>query len=130
MENPEGLGGGADHAIMKLIIFQHGSDKIKKNIVWSEMACNNSRRKNGMKNVFDLFCNTTDEEMLIIYKDVLKSADEGLRARSLDSFSLKLKEICHFEMMSQAAGFAEELFFKEIAKRYFRNISASNGDQK
>lgn len=115
---------------MKLIIFQHGSDKIKKNIVCGEMACNNSRRKNEMKNVFDLFCNTTDEEMLIIYKDVLKSADEGLRARSLDSFSLKLKEICHFEMMSQAASFEEELFFKEIAKRYFRNISASNGDQK
>ena len=28
------------------------------------------------------------------------------------------KEVCHFEMMSQATSFEEELFFKEIAKKY------------
>ncbi len=47
----------------------------------------------------------------------------GVRPRSLDPYAKQLKETCHFEMLSQATNFVIELFYEEVAIRYFRNIS-------
>lgn len=69
--------------------------------------------------MFDIFKNASENELKIIYDDILKSEEDGLRPKSLDVYAEKLREICKFEMFSQATNFAKELFYKEIAKRYF-----------
>ena len=77
----------------------------------------------GIVDNFKLFKDVSDEEMLEMYKDILGSKEMGVRPRSLDTYVKQLKEICHFEMFSQAINFAIELFYEEVAMRYFRNIS-------
>lgn len=72
---------------------------------------------------FKLFKDISDEEMLEMYKDILGSKEMGLRPRSLDSYAKQLKETCRFEMLSQATNFVIELFYEEVALRYFRNIN-------
>ena len=72
---------------------------------------------------FKLFKDVSDDEMLEMYKDILGSKEMGVRPRSLDTYAKQLKEICHFEMLSQATNFVLELFYEEIAMRYFKSIS-------
>ena len=71
---------------------------------------------------FKLFKDISDEEMLEMYKDILGSKEMGLRPRSLDSYAKQLKETCRFEMLSQAANFVIELFYEEVAMRYFKTV--------
>ena len=59
--------------------------------------------------MFELFNGVSDGELKGIYKDILKSEKDGLRPKSLDSYAKKLQKIY----------FTKELFYKEIAKRYF-----------
>lgn len=73
--------------------------------------------------IFKLFKDISDEEMLEIYKDILGSKEVGLRPRSLDSYAKQLKETCRFEMLSQATKFAIELFYEEVAMRYFKTVN-------
>lgn len=70
-------------------------------------------------NMFDIFKNTSDNELKIIYNDILKSEYEGIIPKSLNIYAKKLEDICKFEIPAQAINLAKELFFKEIAKRYF-----------
>lgn len=72
---------------------------------------------------FKLFKNISDEEMLEMYKDILGSKEMGVRPRSLDQCARKLKETCGFEMLSQATNFVIEIFYEEVAMRYFRKIN-------
>ena len=69
--------------------------------------------------MFELFNGVSDGELKGIYKDILKSEKDGLRPKSLDSYAQKLQKICKFEVFSQSIDFTKELFYKEIAKRYF-----------
>lgn len=69
--------------------------------------------------MFELFKGASDYELKNIYEDILKSEKDGLRPKSLDSYAKKLQKICKFEMFSQSIDFTKELFYKEIAKRYF-----------
>ena len=69
--------------------------------------------------MFELFNGVSDGELKGIYKDILKSEKDGLRSKSLDSYAKKLQKICKFEVFSQSIDFTKELFYKEIAKRYF-----------
>ncbi len=71
--------------------------------------------------MFDIFRDIPDCELYSIYKDILKSEEDGLRPKSLDSYAKKIQEICRFEMFSQATNFTKELFYKEVARRYFDN---------
>lgn len=70
-----------------------------------------------------IFSNVSDEEMLKLYKDILGSKELGIRPRSIDTYAQQLKEICNFEIFSQATNFAIELFYEEVAMRYFRKIN-------
>ena len=72
---------------------------------------------------FKLFKDVSNEEMLEMYKDILGSKEIGMRPRSLDTYAKKLKETCHFEMLSQGTNFAIEIFYEEVALRYFTNIN-------
>ncbi len=74
-------------------------------------------------NKFKIFADVSDEKMLELYKDILGSKELGLRCRSLDSYAQQIKEICHFEMLSQAINFVTELFYEEVAMRYFENLN-------
>lgn len=69
--------------------------------------------------MFELFNSVSDGELKDIYKDIKKSEKDGLRPKSLDSYAKKLQKICKFEVFSQSIDFTKELFYKEIAKRYF-----------
>ena len=69
--------------------------------------------------MFELFNGVSDGELKGIYKDILKSEKDGLRPKSLDSYAKKLQKICKFEVFSKSIDFTKELFYKEIAKRYF-----------
>lgn len=69
--------------------------------------------------MFDIFKDTSDDELKSIYNDILKSEEDGLRAKSLDFYAENLREICKFKMFAQATSFAKELFYEEVAKRYF-----------
>lgn len=69
--------------------------------------------------MFELFNGISDGELKDIYKDIKKSEKDGLRPKSLDSYAKKLQKICKFEVFSQSIDFTKELFYKEIAKRYF-----------
>ena len=68
---------------------------------------------------FDIFAEIPNLEMKKLYEDILQSREEGLRPLSLDPFVTRLKEICCFESTSDAIQFAQDLFYKEVAKRYF-----------
>lgn len=75
---------------------------------------------------FKLFKDTSDEEMMEMYKDILGSKEIGVRPRRLDPYAKKLKEVCHFEMLSQATNFVIEIFYEEVAMRYFKTIDNKN----
>ena len=72
-----------------------------------------------METNFSIFATVSDENLAVIYKDILRSREEGLRQRQLDPYARQLMEICHYDMIGQASDFAKELFFDEVAKRYF-----------
>lgn len=76
-----------------------------------------------MMDNFKLFKNVSDEEMLEMYKNIMESKETGMRPKSLDPYAKQLKEACHFEMMSQATNFVIELFYEEVAMRYFNEIN-------
>lgn len=69
--------------------------------------------------MFDIFKDVPDNELKIIYNDILKNEDEGISPKSLNNYAKKLENICKFETSSQAINLAKELFLKEVAKRYF-----------
>lgn len=75
---------------------------------------------------FNIFKNVSDEEMLEIYKDILGSRVLGMRPRTLDDYAYQIKEKCHFEVLSQATKFAVDLFYEEVASRYFEKIELTN----
>jgi len=70
---------------------------------------------------FKIFKDITDKELLEIYKDILRSKVVGVRSRTLDIFANDIKEKCHLDVFSQATKFTEELFYEEVAMRYFRD---------
>lgn len=68
-----------------------------------------------MKNPFE---NKADEELKIIYKEIFKSREKGLRPRILDSY---IQDICCVYPLTVSEGwkFTEQLFWEEVARRYF-----------
>lgn len=75
-----------------------------------------------MKNNLKVFENVTNEELLDIYKDIIGSKELGIRPRTTDKYAQQIKEICHFETFSDATDFVINIFFEEIAMRYFKNF--------
>lgn len=73
---------------------------------------------------FEIFTGASEDELFMIYNDIIESKKNGLRPKSLDSYVKQVKEICKFEMFSQATKFTIELFYEETAKRYFSEKEA------
>lgn len=71
--------------------------------------------------MFDIFKDTNELELINIYKDILQSEEDGISPRSLDKYARQVQEICKYDMFSKATDFTKELFYKEVAKRYFVN---------
>ena len=71
--------------------------------------------------MFNIFEGVSKDGLKSIYEDVLRSEEDGIRPKSLNSYAEKLREIYEFETFSQATSLAKKLFYKEIAKRYFAN---------
>lgn len=70
---------------------------------------------------FNIFKNVSEEEMLVIYKDIISSKENGNRPHTLDVYARKIKEEYLFETLSQTIDFVRDLFYQEVAKRYFTN---------
>ena len=68
-----------------------------------------------MNNPFE---NRTDEELKIIYKEILKTRQEGLRLRILDSYIQDVRCVYPFTV-SEGWKCIEQLFWEEVARRYF-----------
>ncbi len=68
-----------------------------------------------MKNPFG---NETDNELKSIYEEMLKAREEGIRPRILDIY---IQEVRNNYPLNVAEGweFTEQLFFEEVARRYF-----------
>lgn len=75
-----------------------------------------------MNKLLEVFSDCTDTQMLEIYKDILGSNIIGIRAKSLDVYAEKLKEICQFETKAQAISLAEKLFSEETSKRFYAQM--------
>lgn len=76
-----------------------------------------------MTDEFKIFKEVSNKELLEMYKDIIGSKELGLRPRTLDPYAQVLKETCHFEMLSRATDFVIELFYEEVAMRYFENLT-------
>lgn len=68
-----------------------------------------------MKNLFE---NVTDNNLKSIYEEIFIAREEGLRPRILDPYIQKVRDVYN---LSVADGwkFTEELFWEEVARRYF-----------
>lgn len=73
----------------------------------------------------DLFDGKTDEELKIVYEEILRAREDGLRPRILDSY---IEEVRSVHPLSVAEGwkFTEQLFWEEVAKRYFKTKEKGN----
>ncbi len=68
-----------------------------------------------MKNPFE---NKTDEELKVIYKEIFKSREKDLRPRVLDPYIQDVR--CIYPLtVSEGWKFTEQLFWEEVARRYF-----------
>lgn len=75
--------------------------------------------KNKKENKFKIFKDTSDDELLEIYGNILENKEFGMSADSLKKYVNKIKEICNFQSTSQGYKMTEELFYDEVAMRYF-----------
>ena len=73
-----------------------------------------------MKNPFE---NKADEELKIIYKEIFKSREKGLRPMVLDPYIQDVRCVYPFTV-SEGQKFIEQLFWEEVARRYFELMPA------
>ena len=69
-----------------------------------------------------VFQKVTDKELLDIYKDITKSKELGIRPRSIDKYMERIKESGHVETISQAIDLTINMFYEEVAMRYFCSV--------
>ena len=69
-----------------------------------------------MKNVFE---NVPDDEMRFLYEQILAGRDTALRPRCMDPYIHQVMQLFSLTF-GQAWRSAEQMFFEEIAKRYFK----------
>ena len=70
-----------------------------------------------MKNLFE---NVTDNNLKSIYEEIFIAREEGLRPRILDPYIQKVSDVYNLSV-SGGWKFTEELFWEEVARRYFEN---------
>lgn len=68
-----------------------------------------------MKNVFE---NESYETLKVLYDDILKEREEGLRPHSLDKYIDQVQKVYPLTM-GEAWRYAENMFWEEIGRRYF-----------
>lgn len=66
-----------------------------------------------------IFEDLTFKELKKIYKDMLSSAKEGLRPRSLDPYIEQVKEQFGLSTIADPCKYTEELFYEEVSRRFF-----------
>lgn len=66
------------------------------------------------------FNNKTKETLEIIYREIKNSKEEGLRPRILDSYIQEVRSVYPLSV-SEGWKFTEQLFWEEVAKRYFES---------
>lgn len=66
----------------------------------------------------EIFSRLTKDELRCINEDRIKSKQEGVRPRSFDSYIRDIRNVYPLTV-GEGWSFAENLFFEEIAKRFF-----------
>lgn len=72
-----------------------------------------------------IFEDLTFKELKKIYKDMLSSAKEGLRPRSLDPYIEQVKEQFGLSTIADPCKYTEELFYEEVSRRFFNMQKAT-----
>jgi hypothetical protein len=70
----------------------------------------------------NIFSECSDKEFLEMYKDIIGSEELGIRPKTLDTYTRKLKDMYQFEILSQAIDLTQKLFYREVANRYFKSM--------
>lgn len=70
----------------------------------------------------NIFSECSDKELLEMYKDIIGSEELGIRPKTLDTYTRKLKDMYQFEILSQAIDLTQKLFYREVANRYFKSM--------
>lgn len=79
-----------------------------------------------MRNPFE---DKTDNNLKSIYEEILIAREEGLRPRILDPYIQKVRDTYNLSVL-EGWKFTEQLFWEEVAKRYFENKVVKNGAKK
>ena len=76
-----------------------------------------------MRNPFE---DKTDNNLKSIYEEILIAREEGLRPRILDPYIQKVRDIYNLSVL-EGWKLTEQLFWEDVAKRYFENKVVKNG---
>lgn len=68
----------------------------------------------------NVFSGLTFEELKVLYAGILEAREEGIRPRILDEYIRQIKEKYPLSF-GEAWRYTEQLFWEEIAKRFFDN---------
>lgn len=76
-----------------------------------------------MKNLFE---SVTDNNLKSIYEEIFIAREEGVRPRILDPYIQKVRDVYNLSV-SDGWKITEELFWEEVARRYFEDKIVKNG---
>lgn len=68
-----------------------------------------------------IFSELTSEELKMLYAEILKAREEGLRPRVLDKYIRQVHTIYPLTF-GEAWKHTEQLFWDEVAKRFFERL--------
>lgn len=69
----------------------------------------------------NVFSETSEEELLHIYKEILQGREDGLRPRCLDKYIQVIQQKYPLSF-GEGWRYAENSFWEEVARRYFSQI--------
>ncbi len=74
----------------------------------------------------NIFSDTTNIQLLEIYKDIIGSKELGIMPTTLRPFAERIKERYSLSTTGEALSFALDYFYKEVAFRFFKSIDKDN----
>lgn len=73
-----------------------------------------------------IFSDTTNIQLLEIYKDIIGSKELGIIPTTLRPFAERIKERYSLSTIGEASSFALNYFYEEVALRFFKSIDKDN----
>ncbi len=74
----------------------------------------------------NIFSDTTNIQLLEIYKDIIGSRELGIAPTTLRPFAEEIKQQYSLSTIGEASSFALNYFYEEIALRFFKSVDKDN----